>query len=253
MRIVLSFDDGRTDTFSNAFPILKKYNLTASVHITTGFIDGSFETDEFGVGMKPLTILELNQMKEYGIDISSHGDRHMMESNDYFASKNKIEKWIGINKIGFSVPNSSAEKAEIDKFLMATKFDPLYIRVGRDKKSRSFINKVRYVFYKMFHFQSAFNSFNKCNLISDVDRYYIKSCVVKKHTKAKNIIQFIKKYQNNEYLLVLMLHSISVKPSNQWEWELNQFDELCNELCKMQNAGLITISNLAEIAKEEQK
>ena len=39
--LVLTFDDGHHDFYANAWPILKKYNLPASLYITTGFVDGT--------------------------------------------------------------------------------------------------------------------------------------------------------------------------------------------------------------------
>lgn len=38
--IALTFDDGHYDFYDNAWPILKKYHLPASLYITTGFVDG---------------------------------------------------------------------------------------------------------------------------------------------------------------------------------------------------------------------
>ena len=245
MNIILSFDDGRIDTFSNAFNVIKENNLTASVHITTGFIDGSFITDEFGKNMKPISVDNIKEMFDYGIDISSHGDKHVMESTDFITSKAKINKWTNKNEgVGFSVPNSSATKADIRCFLDSTNPKPFYIRVGRNKKCRSFVNKVRYVLYKLFHTQFLFNGFNKNNLIKIFDPYNIESCVIKRHTKHKHIIRFIKKYSSFDCSLVLMLHSVVKKPSNEWEWGLDEFKLLCNELNRLQKNNLIKVTNL---------
>lgn len=35
--ITLSFDDGRKDFFTNALPVLKKYNLPATLNVITDF------------------------------------------------------------------------------------------------------------------------------------------------------------------------------------------------------------------------
>lgn len=37
--VALTFDDGHYDFYDNAWPLLKKYNLPASIYVTTGFID----------------------------------------------------------------------------------------------------------------------------------------------------------------------------------------------------------------------
>jgi peptidoglycan/xylan/chitin deacetylase (PgdA/CDA1 family) len=39
--LALTFDDGHYDFYTNAWPILKKYNVPASLYITTGFVDGT--------------------------------------------------------------------------------------------------------------------------------------------------------------------------------------------------------------------
>ena len=38
--VALTFDDGHYDFYENAWPILKKYKLPASLYITTGFVNG---------------------------------------------------------------------------------------------------------------------------------------------------------------------------------------------------------------------
>lgn len=39
--LALTFDDGHYDFYTNAWPILKKFNVPASLYITTGFVDGT--------------------------------------------------------------------------------------------------------------------------------------------------------------------------------------------------------------------
>ena len=36
--VILSFDDGRRDTYLNAFPILKENDLTATLNVVSDFI-----------------------------------------------------------------------------------------------------------------------------------------------------------------------------------------------------------------------
>ena len=36
--VVLSFDDGREDTYTNAWPILKQYGLRGTINVVTDFI-----------------------------------------------------------------------------------------------------------------------------------------------------------------------------------------------------------------------
>lgn len=39
--VALTFDDGHYDFYTHAWPILKKYQLPASLYVTTGFVDGA--------------------------------------------------------------------------------------------------------------------------------------------------------------------------------------------------------------------
>ena len=252
MKVVLSFDDGRIDTYTNAFPIIKENGLTASVHITSGFIDETFKTDEFGIGMKPIPTNSLLEMYDYGIDISSHGDRHKMEAKDYFMSKEKISRWLGKNeRLGFSVPNSAASKESVQKFLDETNEDPLYIRVGRNAICKRTINKIRYIIYKIFHTQTAYDRFNKNNLIISLDKYFIVSSVVKKHTRAVNITKFIRKHINENCIFVLMFHTITDNPKNGWEWNKNEFALLCSHLNAMKDNDGFEVLNLKELTNEK--
>ena len=38
--ISFSFDDGRIDNYEILYPLLKQYNLPATLNITTGFVKG---------------------------------------------------------------------------------------------------------------------------------------------------------------------------------------------------------------------
>jgi peptidoglycan/xylan/chitin deacetylase (PgdA/CDA1 family) len=74
--LALTFDDGHYDFYSNAWPILKKYNLPASLYITTGFVDG---TTWLWPDLLKYILLNSNtailQVENLG-DISTHQKEH---------------------------------------------------------------------------------------------------------------------------------------------------------------------------------
>lgn len=228
MTIVFSFDDGRSDAFEAAI-ILSKYNLVGSFHVTTGFVDGTLMTDAFGIHRKPLTIEQLLEMKNKGMEISSHGDRHIMDDEDFAISFNKLQKFglIG-NNVGFSVPNSSFTEKELTKFITQNKEKLSYVRVGRSEKCYSFHSKIHYVLYHIFHNQFSYDTFNKYNVIHNFDKFKINSAVVLDDSKARNIIKFINKHKDDEATLVLMFHSIVDNPTNKWEYSKSEFIKICN-------------------------
>ncbi|MGE5629330.1 MAG: polysaccharide deacetylase family protein [Solirubrobacterales bacterium] len=65
--IVITLDDGYEDNYTEAYPILKKYNLKATIFMVTSTVD---------VNKKCLTSDQLKEMDKNGIDIESHTVTH---------------------------------------------------------------------------------------------------------------------------------------------------------------------------------
>ena len=232
MIVSLSFDDGRSDSYE-AYQILKSYKLKATFHITSGFIDGTYSTNNFGINRKPLTIDQIKEMNINGMEISSHGDKHVMESDDFKKSYKKICEWTVQNEgIGFSVPNSSYSNESLENFIKQNKKCISFVRVGRDERCYSLFSKVCYLLESITHFQCFYNSFNKFNLMTTVNPYKIVSLIVTKRTKPRNLISFIKKYNHSNTRLVLMFHSIVESPKNKWEYSTKNFNRICEFLSK---------------------
>ena len=65
--VLITFDDGYEDNYTNAYPILKKYNLKATIFIVTGFV-----SKRKGY----LTWDQLREMEKNGITAQSHTVTH---------------------------------------------------------------------------------------------------------------------------------------------------------------------------------
>ena len=115
--VVITFDDGFNDFFTNAFPILKKYNFSATVFLPTGFIHNerlSFKDKEC------MTWDEVRQLIREGIIFGSHTVSHPQLKNlsekeienEIKLSKNKIEDETGITVKSFSYPFAFPEDKE---------------------------------------------------------------------------------------------------------------------------------------------
>ncbi len=65
---VVTFDDGYKDNYTNAFPILKKYNIPATVFLTTGHIgtDNIFWWDKIGYVLYN-TKLNMLKLEDFGV------------------------------------------------------------------------------------------------------------------------------------------------------------------------------------------
>ncbi|MCL5795796.1 MAG: polysaccharide deacetylase family protein [Patescibacteria group bacterium] len=100
--IILTFDDGYTDAYTNAFPILKKYGFTATFYIITS----SVGKNEY------MSWTQIQELLKSKMNIGSHSQNHPNLANSSDAqlitelkeSKNIIEEKIGQTISDFCYP-----------------------------------------------------------------------------------------------------------------------------------------------------
>lgn len=72
--IVLTFDDGFMSNYTLAFPILRKYGMTATIFMTVDRNADNFK--KYAAVDAPLNDAQLREMSDYGIAIESHSMTH---------------------------------------------------------------------------------------------------------------------------------------------------------------------------------
>ena len=114
--IVITFDDGYKDNYTYAFPILKKYNFTATIFLTTNYIG-----KDKRLGWAKMSALvesgglsweQISEMSNYGISFDNHTCSHpiLTEIDDERArheiirSKSTIEEKLGTEVKFFAYP-----------------------------------------------------------------------------------------------------------------------------------------------------
>ncbi|MBP7832362.1 MAG: polysaccharide deacetylase family protein [Candidatus Levybacteria bacterium] len=111
--VVLTFDDGYRDFYTDAYPILKKHNAPATQYVVSGFFnDQNYMTHQ--------QVLEI--AKEELVEIGVHTETHpwLAEKNKSFLqkevleSKHKLEKLIDQEIVSFAYPYGSFDVASID-------------------------------------------------------------------------------------------------------------------------------------------
>jgi len=76
--VVLTFDDGFADFFTTALPILKHYRFTATLYVSTGFVNGTSRwlSPEKEVARVMLTWKQLVEISMSGIECGGHSHSH---------------------------------------------------------------------------------------------------------------------------------------------------------------------------------
>jgi peptidoglycan/xylan/chitin deacetylase (PgdA/CDA1 family) len=74
--MAITFDDALRDFLLNAVPVLKKYDLPATMFVPTNYIGGTAEWDSYDKSKPIMTWDELAEVSSQGFDIASHTLSH---------------------------------------------------------------------------------------------------------------------------------------------------------------------------------
>jgi peptidoglycan/xylan/chitin deacetylase (PgdA/CDA1 family) len=112
--VVLTFDDGFADFFTEALPILQQYNFTATLYVTTGFIGSTSRwLQREGESTRPmLTWDQLNEISASGIECGGHSHWHhqldtlslALARDEIVRSKRLLEDHLGQEVSTFAYP-----------------------------------------------------------------------------------------------------------------------------------------------------
>jgi peptidoglycan/xylan/chitin deacetylase (PgdA/CDA1 family) len=104
--VVLTFDDGYGDFYSQALPLLKRHGFTGTLFMTTGWIGKE------GEKKRMLNWRELAEIEQSGIEIGAHTCKHpqldqLPESEireELYVSKGLLEDNLGLKVPGLAYP-----------------------------------------------------------------------------------------------------------------------------------------------------
>jgi peptidoglycan/xylan/chitin deacetylase (PgdA/CDA1 family) len=76
--VVLTFDDGLADFYHSAFPVLKRYNISATLYIVTAYVNGTSQwLRSKGEEMRPMLSWEqIREISAQGIECGGHSHTH---------------------------------------------------------------------------------------------------------------------------------------------------------------------------------
>ncbi len=127
--VVITFDDGYEDNFTNAFPLLKKYGFKATIYVVLNRFDKNWATDKDLKSSsdelnseKMLSNDQVNKMLESGIiEIGSHTLDHVnLPSLSFYEkklqllkSKEQIEEIFNIKCTSFAYPFGFHDETDV--------------------------------------------------------------------------------------------------------------------------------------------
>jgi peptidoglycan/xylan/chitin deacetylase (PgdA/CDA1 family) len=112
--VILTFDDGFADFFTDALPVLKQFNFTATLYIATAFVNSTSRwlQREDEMTRQMVTWEQLTEISAQGIECGSHGHRHLqldtlsssVVQKEIIHSKLLLEQHLGGNISSFAYP-----------------------------------------------------------------------------------------------------------------------------------------------------
>lgn len=111
--VVLTFDDGYADLYTEAFPVLRQHNFRAVAYIVSGFV---------GAAGRNVTPEQIKEMDAYGIEIGGHTVSHSDLTKlgpdqlraEVAGSKAQLEALVGHPVTAFCYPAGRFNQAVID-------------------------------------------------------------------------------------------------------------------------------------------
>jgi len=239
--VILSIDDARWDTYVNAYPILKKYRLTATINVISDFI---FNPDNYVDQIcksGAMTIDELKECQDYGIELACHGKTHKNNVKDILDGISEMrDMGLNVDHIGFASPTSYLTWENSKREYSLIKSGKLsYIRTGCQVKREGIRYSVLAYMERKFHSKRLFAMLNKrfVNNYGNIDKRFFYSVSVTKYTTVKQIKYLLNKLKDGE-ILILCLHSILKRKDKEygqgiWYWDVGRFEQLCQILNNM--------------------
>ena len=254
--VVFSFDDGRLDTYTNAFRILKKYKFPAPVNVATDFINNPQNYTNFrSAGNLAMNWEQIANLQANGWEIASHGHMHLNDCEDIKKSLDEFVKHnINIENIGFASPNSEIDCSNFAKLKQGLSNRISYIRSGLQVRREgllyagiTFLNRQ----LKSKRILCLLNKKCKLRLHQDLTQKPILSVGISSDMTKKSIIALLETLSDNE-CYILMFHSILSDQESDWKvdrwwWDEKKFEGLCDWLTNQKDIKVITTQQLINL------
>lgn len=263
--IVLAFDDGGKDQFTNGVQILKKYDLTGSFYITTGIVDGTLEPE--GVikssGGFAMSQEDIRTCISLGMEIGSHSDKHTNEIKDIETSLYKLTSWCnGCVKEGhiwgFASPSSDIYAENLNE-ISGIKGRIKYVRTGVQIRRNGIFYAGFFLLNRVVKSKRIFWILNKKYINRPArDIFLVESIAIKSDTPVDHIKYFASKIKEGE-CAVFLFHSIldENEQANQmndcWYYKKCDFEKICRYFSDSRYKVITVADAINHLSEKEER
>ena len=252
-----SFDDGRIDNFTIAYPILKNYDLPATFNITTGYIKGVLPYTALGTA-KPMTIEMVKELySDKSIEIAGHGYLHRNTAEDIIQGIETLCDELGTDtlcdgKCGFASPGTALDLNYYNSIKAVLEHKNIqYVRLSLrylgNAKLKTYYRKASRLIKLPILYRLAYQD----TLMDSINNDIIYSVPILSSITISELDALIKNAINEKKALVMMFHSIvDDKMRDNWDFPKDRFEQLCKLIATYQKLGKLEVSTTMKIYNE---
>ena len=247
--IMFSFDDGREDTYRNAYRILKKFGFVGTINITSDFILHEKNYKCFKTCLnKSMSKEEILECQINGWEIAAHGSTHTNNIDDLlFGIQQLKEMGVDVKNIGFASPGSYLTEYNNKDFMNLVNNGRLaYIRSGLQTRREGYIFILLTLINRLIHNKYLFYLLRNKVILKNNKKKFILSLGITKYTSLNEVIYFLNKLNDNEGV-ILAFHSILSPDDKGYDvdkryWDCKTLEGVCSYL--YQNKKYIMIKTI---------
>lgn len=254
--ISFSFDDGRLDNYTVAYPIMKKYRIPATFNITTGYIEGRFQEGQLTHG-KPMNIQMVNDLyNEPDFEIACHGYWHLNTIDDILKGEKCLCNDLGIPRlyngspIGFASPGTSLDLHDYNLIKEELQnHNIVYVRLAQRYKSMKIVKVFMRKMARLFHFPILYRLSYQDSLHDNVENDLLYSIPIMASTTISEIKGLINMAIKKNKSCILMWHSIVPEEDikDNFDYSKDKFEKLCYWLKRKQDEGILSLSKTIDL------
>lgn len=255
--VSLSFDDGRIDSYTMAYPILKKIDLPATFNITMGYVTGKL-TPGNPTDVKQMNVDMVRELfSNNKFEIAGHGWAHQNDITDIEKGITELKSLLGVNTLtrfgdGFASPGTGLSLETWHRLTSNQSNTIRYARVSLRYKSCAWLKTLIRKTSRVLQWPCLYRMAYQDTMMNDVQDGLIYSIPVLSSITTNELKAVIKKAIKTKQAIVLMFHSIVPDGAihDNWDYEEGKFDTFCQFLKQEEKEGKLKVCTSMEVWKQ---